>query len=583
MPGVLRSVLDNYEYLMNTVSPVSNIVQCRLWKNHIQPRYAGKTVLPLNAYFDDTEPDNALGSHAGDHKLGTVYYNCPVIPQKYLSLLKNIFVSAIFLSDDRDVVNGNHKVFHNLILELKSLADGGLDISIDGRVITIYFPLVVFLGDNLGLNSILGFIESFVANFPCRMCKMHIEEIRRLNNIPPHLNRTVANYAQDVAVNSMADTGVFEECVFNEISSFHVITNASVDIMHDILEGVAKYDICQILFYLIFVREYLSMESFHLRVSDFHYGPLEAGNRPPVRKITRHAIVNDSMNLSAAEMLCLVRNLSQMVGDLVPEGDRVWRFYLTLREIVDILFALNMAPGTEDYLHAIIQDHNTMYIELFHQTLKPKFHHMLHYRDILKSVGPLVLLSSIRWEAKHRFIKQVARNTCSRINLPYTLMVKIMLDFGFRVLSEDGLRPEFELGKMSVYRREFVDPNNLIEYFDVDVPHGESFNTVSWLKVNGIYFKNGMVIHVDVSEHLPVFAHIVHIIFDGVTEGHEPNVIFVCRYLSTICFSHHYHSYEVRESDEWMAVALNKLVTPHSLMMRTLPNGLKYVNAKYDL
>ncbi|KAK3919790.1 28S ribosomal protein S27, mitochondrial, partial [Frankliniella fusca] len=31
--------------------------------------------------------------------------------------------------------------------------------------------------------------------------------------------------------------------------------------------------------------------------------------------------------------------------------------------------------------------------------------------------------------------------------------------------------------------------------------------------------------------------------------------------------SHHYHSYEVRESDEWMAVALN----------------MKYVNSKYDL
>lgn len=242
----------------------------------------------------------------------------------------------------------------------------------------------MFLGDNLGLNSTLGFAESFVANFPCRMCKMHFDEIRRLNDIPSHLNRTVANYDQDVAVNSMTETGVFEQCVFNEISYFHVITNASVDIMHDILKGVAKYDICQILFYLIFVREYSSMESFHLRVSDFHYGSLEAGNRPPVSKITRSAIVNDNMNLSAAEMLCLVCNLSQMVGDLVPEGDCVWKFYLALREIVDILFSLNIAPGTEDYLHAIIPDHNAMYIELFHQTLKPKFHHMLHYRDIMK-------------------------------------------------------------------------------------------------------------------------------------------------------------------------------------------------------
>lgn len=58
LPGVLDTVLNNYTSLINTESPVCNLVQGKLWKDHILPKFAGKTVLPLSGYFDDTEPDN---------------------------------------------------------------------------------------------------------------------------------------------------------------------------------------------------------------------------------------------------------------------------------------------------------------------------------------------------------------------------------------------------------------------------------------------------------------------------------------------------------------------------------------------
>lgn len=36
----------------------------------------------------------------------------------------------------------------------------------------IYFKLGLILGDNLGLHSLLGFVENFNANYCCRFCKM---------------------------------------------------------------------------------------------------------------------------------------------------------------------------------------------------------------------------------------------------------------------------------------------------------------------------------------------------------------------------------------------------------------------------
>lgn len=35
----------------------------------------------------------------------------------------------------------------------------------------IYLSLALLLGDNLGLNQMLGFVQSFRANYFCRFCK----------------------------------------------------------------------------------------------------------------------------------------------------------------------------------------------------------------------------------------------------------------------------------------------------------------------------------------------------------------------------------------------------------------------------
>lgn len=44
---------------------------------------------------------------------------------------------------------------------------------INNEVIRVYFPLLLIAGDNLGLNSLLGFSESFSADYFCRLCISH--------------------------------------------------------------------------------------------------------------------------------------------------------------------------------------------------------------------------------------------------------------------------------------------------------------------------------------------------------------------------------------------------------------------------
>ncbi|KYN17821.1 hypothetical protein ALC57_09897, partial [Trachymyrmex cornetzi] len=67
--------------------------------------------------------------------------------------------------------------------------------------------------NNLGIHSICGLSEGFNANYPCRMCKHHRNEIAALTSLDINKLRTVQNYANDVLLQDLSLTGIKEKCV----------------------------------------------------------------------------------------------------------------------------------------------------------------------------------------------------------------------------------------------------------------------------------------------------------------------------------------------------------------------------------
>ena len=98
LPGTFKAITDYMLKLNNDDSgKVSNFVQGDLWKQiSASYRNEGKFVLPLNAEFDDYEPDNALGSHQGEHSLGGLYARLMCLPPQFQSSLDNMFLLSIF-------------------------------------------------------------------------------------------------------------------------------------------------------------------------------------------------------------------------------------------------------------------------------------------------------------------------------------------------------------------------------------------------------------------------------------------------------------------------------------------------------
>ena len=140
------------------------------------------------------------------------------------------------------------------------------------------------MGDNLGLNSTFGFVESFKANHFCRICKTSSEKSKMLLSEEESMLRTRSNYEEDVALSNLSKTGIKERCAFHKIENFHITENLSVDMMHDLLEGVCKYVLRSIIHKYIFEKKYFTLEMLNGRIENFDFGS-EGINKPPTISI----------------------------------------------------------------------------------------------------------------------------------------------------------------------------------------------------------------------------------------------------------------------------------------------------------
>lgn len=126
-----------------------------------------KGALEIQVYYDDFETSNPLGSKQGIHKLGCLYFTLRNLSPSLNSSLMNIHLISLFHSQDAKKY-GIDKILAPFIDDVKVLEQSGMDVSFTEQ--PLYGTIAQITGDNLGLNSVLGYVESFSANCYCRMC-----------------------------------------------------------------------------------------------------------------------------------------------------------------------------------------------------------------------------------------------------------------------------------------------------------------------------------------------------------------------------------------------------------------------------
>ena len=81
-----------------------------------------------------------------------------------------------------------------------------------------------------------------------------------------------------------------------------------------------------------------------------------------------------------------------LVGAHVPREDEKWQLYITLLEIVDVVFSSAITANKAAFLKDLIEENHTRFVQLYPgASVIPKMHYMIHYpRTMLKYMLPLM-------------------------------------------------------------------------------------------------------------------------------------------------------------------------------------------------
>ncbi|XP_047143034.1 uncharacterized protein LOC124817239 [Hydra vulgaris] len=390
---------------------------------------------------------------------------------------------------------------------MTELETKGFTIKIDCNKFKIYVVLAQIIGDNLGLNGILGYLESFTATYPCRICKMKHKDFDSIFVESVELLRTRDCYDYDVSLHNCFLNGIKEKCCFNKIPSFHVNDNIYCDIMHDLLKGICKNVFQKMLNYLVFQKKFFNLGDINSRMRNFSY---DHSSIPSC--LTEYQIKNGSINIGAIEMLNLVLSFPLLVGDLVPFEDNVCVVFLLLRQIV--LYSFGLYFSKPDLLHfgSLITEFLQKYCFAFKCGLTLKFHNLIHYPLIIKMLGPLSHMWVMRCEGKLRGFKRTASSVGNFKNVCKTVAIRHQMDQSTRFMAKHGLKNnEFCVTKTEpILLCHVIDGKTISELIGNYGLYREIFQT-KCVSVNFVSFKIGDVVIYAVEELYPAFCLIKQI------------------------------------------------------------------------
>lgn len=258
--------------------------------------------------------------------------------------------------------------------------------------------------------------------------------------------------------------------------------------------------------------------------------------------------------------------------------------YLYLGKIIDLCCAKKIQRDSYILLDTLISEHNKLYITLSNSNLKPKYHLLTHYGRVLLKNGPIILTSSIRFEAKHKILKAIANSIPCRINLGYTLSYKLQLQMVMRFLSNVGLNEQdLKLGLGKEVNPSLEFPNHLITQLPDELRL--SFYSFSWIEYKGIYYKKKVLL---VLENNLDGCHFGEVKFILVGKSKIP--FFLCKPVYTIGFDSHFHAFEIEidNSDvinykELTGYYINDLLDVTPTVPRTIGNYKTYATLRHAL
>ena len=333
-----------------------------------------------------------------------------------------------------------------------------------------------------------------------------------------------------------SESGIKHGCPFNCLSQFHCIDQSAFDCMHDVLEDVVPLEICLVLQSLI-DKKYFLLADVNNAINSYNYSLGDKNSKPP-------EINFKNIHIQAAESWCLIRNLPSMIGSLIPEGDAHWRLLLMLLDCMDAIFAPTITVGLICQLEFNLEEHHPQFKTIYpEKRFILKHHFMLHYPEFMVKYGPLTRYWCMRFEAKHRFAKELASVVCNFKNICKTIMHRSQLKLANTLFSGSFNTEYVQIGicdTIMLGNLQSAVSNSLHAVLNVD--NCDEIYVAHLVRFGCYEIKPGCVLCLDIVESHPQFGELKCIV------SLAKQLYFVCYPFEALHFHEHFHSFEVKKS-----------------------------------
>lgn len=376
------------------------------------------------------------------------------------------------------------------------------------------------------------------STYYCRICELSRDQCRSTTEDDLSKYRTKENYAiaLDIIETSrkvdLKETkGIARYCVLNDLKYFHIYDNYNADIMHDICEGVIPFLLKKLFEYCI--DKHLITDEQELKNYLFchDYGVLNSRNIP-----SSICLARKNLGQNASQQKCLMQNVPYILHEFKydPRLIKVWICVESILQILRIIYDSNIRESNLLKLEAAVSTYLKSIIECFNVVnLTPKHHMMVHYANIIRAVGPLVHMITMRFEMRHKSFTNYARRSNNYINVTKSLAVINQK----AAISNKSYQCEISHGKL----RDI--PDCRIEYFKSLLADFRIFKNIKnslvakWLKINNYYYRKGLILQDNNSS----FYEIVEILFQG------GDFYFACEEYELMDFDSFFYSREIRK------------------------------------
>ena len=500
----ITSKETNFSEILTDIADGEYIRQCEFHNDQI--------TLKIQLYIDEFEPVNGMGYKTGVHKTTAIYFIVRNLPNYMNSKLKNIHLLSLMYSQDVKKY-GINLVLENMIRELKILETTGIRVNFLKTQKYLKGSLVAISADNLGSNSLCGFVESFSATYFCRICLVNHSDLQTVFNERQVTLRTKENYALHLSEQLQKNLsneesnntyGVKDSCCLNELQYFHMIDGPTVDIMHDLLEGVVQWELSFFFEYII-KNKILSQDNVNQKIAAFNYGVLERSNIPNSVLFGR-----ETVGQKAAQCWCLIRFTPLIFIDIFEqtENTELKKICNLINKLISILsysFAPKISITMTYELEELIEFHHKLLKELFpNKRLKPKHHYMIHYPRVMRKMGPLILLWCMRFEGKHLQFKKLSQCIQNFVNCCKTFSFRHQEYMCYINMNEDD--------ELSITYQVFsINSVNDFSYYNDILQQNLNTNSVLFVKSCTYIdkFKKGLFVCTGVdNNNIPIFYEI---------------------------------------------------------------------------